>query len=60
MAKRMRDVGKVVTGGWLQKSQGYLQGQVIVPEGSLGRLHLAEHQVCPEAGLFWMHGKIAS
>ena len=53
-------MGKVVTGGWLQKSQGYLQGQVIVPEGSLGRLHLAEHQVCPEAGLFWMHGKIAS
>lgn len=53
-------MGKVVTGGWLQKLQGYLQGQVIAPEGSLDRLHLAEHQVYPEAGLFWMHGKIAS
>jgi len=46
--------------GWQQKSQEYLQGQVIVLEGSLGRLHPEEHQVCLEVGLSWMHGKIAS
>jgi hypothetical protein len=56
-----------VRGGWQQKLQGYLQGQVIVLEDSLGRLHPAEDQVCLEEGqvdleedLFWMHGKIAS
>ena len=54
-------------GGWQQKLQGYLQGQVIVLEDSLGRLHPAEDQVCLEEGqvdlevdLFWMRGKIAS
>lgn len=53
-------MGKGVTGGWQQKSQEYLQGQVIVLEGSLGRLHPADHQVYLEVGLFLMHGKIAS
>ena len=53
-------MGKGVTGGWRQKSQEYLQGQVIVLEGSLGRLHPADHQVYLEVGLFLMHGKIAS
>ena len=53
-------MGKGVKGGWQQKSQGYLQGRVIVLEGSLGRLHPADHQVYLEVGLFWRHGKIAS
>ncbi len=52
-------MGKGVTGGWQRKSQECLQGQVIVLEGSLGRLHPAEDQVCLEADLFWMHGMIA-
>lgn len=53
-------MGKGVMGGWQQKSQECHQGQVIVLEGSLDRLHPEEHQVCLEVGLFWMHGKIAS
>ena len=53
-------MGKGVMGGWQQKSQECLQGQVIVLEGSLDRLHPEEHQVYLEVGLFWMHGKIAS
>lgn len=53
-------MGMGVMAGWQQKSQEYLQGQVIVLEGSLGRLHPEEHQVCLEVGLSWMHGKIAS
>ena len=60
-------MGMGVMAGWQQKSQEYLQGQVIVLEGSLGRLHPVEDQFCLEEGkvclevdLFWMHGKIAS
>ena len=53
-------MGMGVMAGWQQKSQEYLQGRVIVLEGSLGRLHPVDHQVYLEVGLFWMHGKIAS
>lgn len=56
----MSVAGKGVMGDWQQKSQECLRDQVIVLEGSLGRLHPVDHQACLEADLFWMHGKIAS